>query len=150
MGTAGAYDREMTVTAQFCPNCGAPLALVGNQCKFCHVPLVVSGASPAPAAPQVPGSPAADPAAPFSMAVEDVFSIAKRGTVVTGRISSGTIRVGDNVAIHGAGGVRSTTCTGVEMFRKQLDTATTGDNVGLLLKDIDKGDIARGDWVLHA
>ena len=140
----------MSVTAQFCPNCGAPLALVGNQCKFCHVPLVVSGASPTAApASAAPPAPTGDPAAPFSMAVEDVFSIAKRGTVVTGRISSGTIRVGDAVAIHGASGVRSTTCTGVEMFRKQLDTATAGDNVGLLLQGVDKGDLARGDWILH-
>jgi len=140
----------MSVTAQFCPNCGAPLALVGNACKFCHVPLVVSGPSvtEAPAAPAPPAAPAGDPGVAFSMAVEDVFSIAKRGTVVTGRIASGTVRIGDALAIHGAQGVRATSCTGVEMFRKQLDTASAGDNVGLLLKGIDKGDIAKGDWIL--
>ena len=138
----------MSVTAQFCPNCGAPLALVGNACKFCHVPLVVSGPTVAAAPPAPVAAPVGDPTAAFSMAVEDVFSIAKRGTVVTGRIASGTVRVGDALAVHGATGVRSTSCAGVEMFRKQLDTASAGDNVGLLLKGIEKGDIVKGDRIL--
>ncbi|NJK66779.1 MAG: elongation factor Tu [Microcoleus sp. CSU_2_2] len=81
---------------------------------------------------------------PFLMAVEDVFSITGRGTVATGRIERGTIKVGETVELVGLKDTRSTTVTGVEMFTKSLDEGLAGDNVGLLLRGILKADIERG------
>ena len=82
---------------------------------------------------------------PFLMPVEDVFTITGRGTVVTGRIEQGVIKVGDKVEIVGiAEETRETTCTGVEMFRKLMDQGEAGDNVGLLLRGIDRTDVERG------
>ncbi len=81
---------------------------------------------------------------PFLMPVEDVFSITGRGTVGTGRIDRGVIKIGDEVEIIGLGGYRKTVVTGVEMFRKILDEAIAGDNVGVLLRGIDKDEVARG------
>ena len=81
---------------------------------------------------------------PFLMAVEDVFSITGRGTVATGRIERGTIKVGDQVEVVGIKDTRSTTVTGVEMFTKSLEEGLAGDNVGLLLRGILKADIERG------
>ncbi|KAM2203887.1 hypothetical protein ACFX1S_023593 [Malus domestica] len=81
---------------------------------------------------------------PFLLAVEDVFSITGRGTVATGRVERGKVKVGDSVDIVGLRETRSTTVTGVEMFQKTLDEAMAGDNVGLLLRGIQKGDIQRG------
>jgi elongation factor Tu len=81
---------------------------------------------------------------PFLMAVEDVFSIKGRGTVATGRIERGQIKVGEEVEIVGFRDTRKTTVTGVEMFRKLLDSGQAGDNVGLLLRGIEKNDIERG------
>ena len=85
---------------------------------------------------------------PFLMPIEDIFSITGRGTVVTGRIETGTIHVNDAVELVGFGDApRSTTVTGVEMFRKLLDQGEAGDNVGLLLRGIDKKDVKRGEVV---
>jgi len=81
---------------------------------------------------------------PFLMAVEDVFSITGRGTVATGRIERGTIKVGETVEVVGIKDTRSTTVTGVEMFTKSLEEGIAGDNVGLLLRGILKADIERG------
>jgi elongation factor Tu len=82
---------------------------------------------------------------PFLMSVEDVFSITGRGTVATGRIETGIINVGEDVEIIGMQEEKlKSTCTGVEMFRKLLDSGEAGDNVGLLLRGIDKKDIRRG------
>ena len=81
---------------------------------------------------------------PFLMPVEDVFSITGRGTVATGRIESGIIHVGDEVEILGLGEDKKSVVTGVEMFRKLLDQGEAGDNVGLLLRGIDKNEIKRG------
>ncbi len=81
---------------------------------------------------------------PFLMSVEDVFSITGRGTVATGRIERGIVKVGDNVEIVGLGDTRNTVVTGVEMFRKMLDQGQAGDNVGVLLRGIEKDDIERG------
>jgi len=81
---------------------------------------------------------------PFSMPIEDVFSISGRGTVVTGRIDSGVIKVGQEIEIVGLGATVKTTVTGVEMFQKTLDEGRAGDNVGLLLRGIKKEDVARG------
>ncbi|KAL0421753.1 UNVERIFIED_CONTAM: Elongation factor Tu, chloroplastic [Sesamum latifolium] len=78
------------------------------------------------------------------MAIEDVFSITGRGTVATGRVERGTIKVGDTVDLVGLKDTRNTTVTGVEMFQKTLDDAMAGDNVGLLLRGVQKIDIQRG------
>jgi elongation factor Tu len=81
---------------------------------------------------------------PFLMPVEDVFSISGRGTVVTGRIEKGIIKVGEEVEIVGIRPVQKTTCTGVEMFRKLLDQGQAGDNVGVLLRGTKREDVERG------
>jgi elongation factor Tu len=81
---------------------------------------------------------------PFLMAVEDVFSITGRGTVATGRIERGKVKVGDNVEIIGIRDTRSTTITGIEMFKKSLDEGMAGDNAGVLMRGIQKADIERG------
>jgi elongation factor Tu len=81
---------------------------------------------------------------PFLMPVEDVFSISGRGTVATGRVERGIIKVGDEMEIVGIRDTRKTICTGVEMFRKLLDQGQAGDNVGLLLRGVDREGIERG------
>ena len=81
---------------------------------------------------------------PFLMPVEDVFSISGRGTVVTGRVERGIVKVGEEVEIVGLRPSQKTTCTGVEMFRKLLDQGQTGDNVGLLLRGTKREDVERG------
>jgi elongation factor Tu len=81
---------------------------------------------------------------PLLMSVEDVFSITGRGTVATGRIERGVVKVGEEIEIVGLGDTMKTTVTGVEMFRKQLDQGQAGDNVGILLRGIDKEAIERG------
>ncbi len=83
----------------------------------------------------------------FLMPIEDVFSIKGRGTVGTGRIERGTIRVGDDVEIVGIKETRKTTCTGVEMFNKTMDFGQAGDNAGLLLRGVDKTDLERGQVI---
>ena len=86
---------------------------------------------------------------PFLMPVEDIFSITGRDTVATGRIEAGVIKVGDEVEILGLGEDRKSVVTGVEMFRKLLDTGEAGDNVGLLLRGVDKNEIKRGMVLCH-
>jgi elongation factor Tu len=81
---------------------------------------------------------------PFLMPVEDVFSIKGRGTVVTGRIESGKVVVGEDVEVVGIRDLRKTTVTGIEMFRKSLDEGHAGDNVGILLRGVEKDDVERG------
>ncbi len=81
---------------------------------------------------------------PFLMPVEDVFTITGRGTVVTGRIERGIVKVGDELEIVGLGETRNTVCTGVEMFRKLLDEGQAGDNVGVLLRGTKREEIERG------
>src|SRR5436190_14320620 len=81
---------------------------------------------------------------PFLMPVEDVFTITGRGTVVTGRIERGIVKVGDELEIVGLGDTRTTTCTGVEMFRKLLDEGRAGDNVGVLLRGTKREEVERG------
>ena len=84
---------------------------------------------------------------PFLMPIEDVFSISGRGTVVTGRVERGQVKVGEEVEIVGIKDTRKTVCTGVEMFRKVLDSGQAGDNVGLLLRGIKREDVERGQVV---
>jgi elongation factor Tu len=87
---------------------------------------------------------------PFLMPIEDIFSITGRGTVATGRIETGVVKVGDEVQIIGLGDEpKKSVVTGVEMFRKILDTGEAGDNVGLLLRGIDKKEVKRGQVIAH-
>jgi elongation factor Tu len=84
---------------------------------------------------------------PFLMPVEDVFTISGRGTVATGRVERGKVKVGEEVEIVGITATRKTVCTGVEMFRKLLDEGVAGDNVGLLLRGVERKDIERGQVI---
>ena len=89
-------------------------------------------------------TPVRDTEKDFLMAVEDVFSITGRGTVATGRVERGKVKVGETVELVGLKNTRTTIVTGIEMFQKSLDEALAGDNVGILLRGIQKGDIERG------
>jgi elongation factor Tu len=91
--------------------------------------------------------PVRDTEKPFLMPIEDVFSISGRGTVVTGRVERGRIKVNEEVEIVGFKATRKTVCTGVEMFRKVLDSGEAGDNVGLLLRGIKRDEVERGQVV---
>ncbi|MGD8383965.1 MAG: elongation factor Tu [Lysobacterales bacterium] len=86
---------------------------------------------------------------PFLMPIEDVFSISGRGTVVTGRVERGTIKVGEEIEIVGIHATKKTTCTGVEMFRKLLDEGRAGDNVGVLLRGTKRDEVERGQVLAH-
>ena len=83
------------------------------------------------------------------MPIEDVFSISGRGTVVTGRVESGIVKVGEEIEIVGIRPTTKTTCTGVEMFRKLLDQGQAGDNVGVLLRGTKREDVERGQVLAH-
>ena len=89
-------------------------------------------------------TPARDIDKPFLMPIEDVFSITGRGTVVTGRVEQGVVETGNKVEIVGLRDTKETTCTGVEMFRKILNRGEAGDNIGALLRGIDKNEVQRG------
>lgn len=93
--------------------------------------------------------PVRDKEKPFLMPVEDVFSITGRGTVATGRIETGVVKIGDAVQILGLGEDKKSVVTGVEMFRKILDVGEAGDNVGLLLRGIEKNEVRRGMVITH-
>jgi translation elongation factor EF-Tu-like GTPase len=96
-----------------------------------------AGVEPAPVAPS----------GPFSMTIEDVFAITGRGTVVTGRIATGTIRTGMPVTVTRSAGSIASTVTAIEQFRRTADQASAGDNVGLLLDGVARHDVTRGDVV---
>jgi translation elongation factor TU len=87
---------------------------------------------------------------PFLMPVEDIFTIQGRGTVATGRVERGKVKVNENVEIVGIKPTRTTVCTGVEMFKKLLDEGVAGDNVGLLLRGVERKDIERGQVIAKA
>jgi len=87
---------------------------------------------------------------PFLLPIEDVFSISGRGTVVTGRVERGVVKVGEEIEIVGIKETVKTTCTGVEMFRKLLDEGRAGDNVGVLLRGIKREDVERGQVLAHS
>jgi elongation factor Tu len=91
--------------------------------------------------------PARDIDKPFLMSVEDVFSITGRGTVATGRVEKGKVKVGDNIALLGIQETRKSVVTGIEMFRKLLDEAQAGDNIGMLLRGIEKNQVERGQVI---
>jgi elongation factor Tu len=86
---------------------------------------------------------------PFLLPIEDVFSISGRGTVVTGRVERGVVKVGEEVEIVGIHPTKKTTCTGVEMFRKLLDEGRAGDNVGVLLRGTKRDEVERGQVLAH-
>jgi elongation factor Tu len=86
---------------------------------------------------------------PFLMPVEDVFGIKGRGTVVTGRVERGIVKTGEEIEIVGFGETRKTVCTGVEMFQKTLDQGEAGDNVGCLLRGMEREDVERGQVLAH-
>jgi elongation factor Tu len=85
----------------------------------------------------------------FLMPIEDVFSISGRGTVVTGRVERGVVKVGEEVEIIGIRETEKTTCTGVEMFRKLLDEGQAGDNIGVLLRGTKREEVERGQVLAH-
>ncbi len=87
---------------------------------------------------------------PFLLPIEDVFSISGRGTVVTGRIERGIVKVGEEIEIVGIKETQKTTCTGVEMFRKLLDEGRAGDNVGVLLRGVKRDEVERGQVLAHS
>ncbi len=87
---------------------------------------------------------------PFLLPIEDVFSISGRGTVVTGRVERGIVKVGEDVEIVGLKPTIRSTCTGVEMFRKLLDEGRAGDNVGVLLRGTKREEVERGQVLAHA
>jgi elongation factor Tu len=91
--------------------------------------------------------PARDIDKPFLMSVEDVFSITGRGTVATGRVEKGKVKVGDNIEIIGIQETRKSVVTGIEMFRKLLDEAQAGDNIGMLLRGVEKNQVERGQVI---
>ena len=93
--------------------------------------------------------PTRDTDKPFLLPIEDVFSISGRGTVVTGRVESGVIKVGEEIEIVGINDTTKTTCTGVEMFRKLLDQGQAGDNVGVLLRGTKREEVQRGQVLAH-
>jgi elongation factor Tu len=86
---------------------------------------------------------------PFLLPIEDVFSISGRGTVVTGRVERGVVKVGEEIEIVGIKETHKTTCTGVEMFRKLLDEGRAGDNVGVLLRGVKREEVERGQVLAH-
>jgi elongation factor Tu len=88
--------------------------------------------------------PERDVTKPFLLPIEDIFTITGRGTVVTGRVERGELKLNDTVEIVGIKPTKSTVVTGIEMFRKQLDSAMAGDNAGLLLRGVEKNDVERG------
>jgi elongation factor Tu len=111
-----------------CPNCGPVMELLDAIDEFIPEPV-------------------RDTEKPFLMPVEDVFSISGRGTVVTGRVDRGVIRVGDEIEVVGIRETQKTVCTGVEMFRKVLDEGRAGDNIGVLLRGIKREEVQRGQVV---
>lgn len=132
--------------AETCPRCGnpAPKGLLSSLLGLFRRAPATPPAPPAPPRPR-------DAAGAFSFKVEDVFSISGRGTVVTGRVASGEVRVGDEVCFRSATGA-SIKCrvNGIEMFRKVLDTARAGDDAGLLLAKVKREDIEVGTTIEHA
>lgn len=143
------YYPGVPVEAPKCPNCGAPLKLDARlACEFCHTPIKVT--TPAGRTDREAIIKAIDPSGPFAMQIDDVFVIRGRGTVVTGTIVSGTVRVGDRLEVDGPKGAVATKCQGVEMFRKSLTVGIAGNNVGLMLERVRRDDVAQGGWVRAA
>jgi len=139
----------MSIENTTCPNCGASLELRPGQdlvtCVYCNSSLQISAESgaKAPVKRVTEGLKSTDSS--FRMTVEDVFSIRNRGTIVTGCVASGTLRIGDQIVIRRGNTTRIAVVAAIEMFHKMLDQAKAGDIVGLLFKDLNRDDIQRGD-----
>jgi len=142
MRICGGCQSEVADKVENCPRCGNPMPRGFLSSLF---GLFRGKAEPPVPAPSPTPTRTRDAAGRFAFRVEDVFSISGRGTVVTGRVASGEIRVGDEVAFTSPKG-KAMTCAviGVEMFRKVLDVAKAGDTVGLLLRGVKREDIATG------
>jgi hypothetical protein len=135
--------RVVTNRALTCPHCGARLTIADGRCRYCNEPVPVAAGMP----PPPPGTSMASAGGGFSMLVEDVFAIKKRGTVVTGRVEGGPVRVGDRLVIDGPSGELSTEVTGIEVFRQTLDEAHEGQTVGLLLRGVDRDQVSAGSRI---
>ncbi len=140
----------MTVASITCPNCGASLELKPRQelitCTYCNSNLHFSAEAGARPAVQHVTESAKFADSTFHMTVEDVFPIRNRGIVAIGRVSSGTLRIGDTIVIRrGNKTMRKTAITSIEMFHKMLDHANTGDNIGVQFMEIKNGEVQRGD-----
>ena len=139
----------MSIENITCPNCGASLELRPGQdlvtCVYCNSSLQISGESGAKAPVQRVTEGLKSTDSSFRMTVEEVFSIRNRGTIVTGCIASGTLRIGDKIVIHRGNTTRTAVVGAIEMFHKMLDQAKAGDIVGVLFKDLTRDDIQRGD-----
>lgn len=144
MPNCSSCDRPLPEGAGSCPICGTQVkaGFLGILSRlFVGERAVSTSATPEIVQP-LPGS---DPGGEFSLTVEDVFAIAGRGVVVTGKIACGTVKVGDRVRFRAAAGAdKVCRVTGIEMFHKLLDAAAAGDSIGLLLSDLQKGEILPG------
>ncbi|MEZ4367675.1 MAG: EF-Tu/IF-2/RF-3 family GTPase [Kofleriaceae bacterium] len=122
---------------------GAALLVLITACGGAPAPTPVTPPAPPTATPAP--TPAPRPRAEVLLPVEDVFSITGRGTVVTGRLERGPLTVGTSLELVGAGAPRAVVARGVEMFRKVLDRAEAGDNVGVVLEGVERADVVAGD-----
>jgi translation elongation factor EF-Tu-like GTPase len=110
----------------------------------------VASAGVNPTGPNGPAGTVAAPAADFRLTVEDVFSITGRGTVVTGVVTAGEVAVGQEITqLRGGTALRTGRVTAIEMFRKTVDVARTGDNVGILVSGVNRGEVVRGDQLIR-
>ena len=137
-----------------CPWCGTHYLAFQSNCSNCGgaLPVGVEKSAPSPTLSENSDEPSRPISTDlsFRMTVQDVFTIRDRGTVVTGQIESGTLTVGEEITIQRPNYAKKTVVTAIEMFRKQLQQTKAGDNVGLLLRDIGKQDIKRGDVLLRS
>ena len=125
-----------------CPNCGANVSTGAAFCQYCGTNLAAAANKAV-----IPNNNAVNDSL-FRMTIEDIFSITGRGTIITGTIDSGTIKVNDNVMITGQNKEpKSAVVSGIDMFRKTLTTATKGETVGLVLKGVTKEAISIGQVV---
>ena len=137
-----------------CPWCGTNYLTFQSNCNNCGGALPVAAEKIA-LSPTLSENIAESPLSistnlSFRMTVQDVFTIRNRGTVVTGQIESGTLHVGEEISIQRTNYAKKAVVTAIEMFRKQLQQAKAGDNVGLLLRDIGQQDVKRGDLLLKS
>lgn len=140
----------MSIESITCPNCGASLELKPGQdlvkCVWCNSSLQISAVGAKALVQSVIESPVPNDSA-FRMTVEDVFAIRGRGTIVTGRIASGTLHLGDQINVHRGNTTRKAVVTAIEIYHKMLDQAKVGDIVGVLFKDLTGDDVQRGDEI---
>jgi elongation factor Tu len=132
----------VNVIAERCPNCGAPLRIEQGHCAFCHVPLEVGGTITVPTS--APGAAPDLATGEFAFTVEDVFHIKGRGTVATGVVTGSPIGVGQAVVVTTPDGHLTLSVSGLETFRRQIESAAPGTNVGILLRGVGAETIKPG------